>query len=81
MKKIIIYVFCILLFLSFTIIIFGCGEDLNGNSGNSGPCPKNRTCYAKWVDPYHYSASGCGRSSCAVTKAGEKQITASCSCQ
>jgi len=80
MKKKIKYVICILLFSSLIMIVMGCG-DMGENSSGSGPCPQNRACFARWVDPYSYSARGCGRSSCAVTKAGEKQLTASCDCK
>jgi hypothetical protein len=80
MKKIIKYLVCILLFLSFTIIVMGC-EDWFTDEDNSGPCPQNRACYAKWVNSYHYRADGCSRSSCAVTSAGKDQITASCDCR
>jgi len=80
MKKIKKYVVYILLFLSFTMIVIGCFEDLGGSS--SGPCPQNRTCYAKWVDPYTYRARSCGGSTnCIVTKAAEKQLTVSCDCK
>jgi len=80
MEKKIIYMVCILLLISFTMIVLGCG-DWDGNSGSSGPCPKNRTCFARWEN-YNYRASYCGSSTnCAVSKAGAKQLTASCDCR
>jgi len=78
MKKTIKQVVFILLLLSFTMIFMGCESQ---EEVNSGPCPQNKTCWAKWKADYSYEASSCGRSSCAVKKAGEKQLTASCDCK